>query len=60
VSGTFDYRFKKPIVDQKMQLQMVILVNSIHLQKSTISKDNDRESLFEESQYSDRLPFAFY
>jgi DNA replicative helicase MCM subunit Mcm2 (Cdc46/Mcm family) len=61
VSGIFDYRFKKPAMDQKMQLQMVIVVNSILMQRSTISKDNyDRESLFEESQSSDRFPLNFY
>lgn len=58
MSGIFDYRFKKTMQDQKMQLQMIILANMIHHQKSTLAKDSfDRESLPEESQYD--LPFSF-
>lgn len=46
VSGILDYRFKKVGMDQKMQLQMVMVANSISLQRSVWSKDNnDRESL---------------
>lgn len=48
ISGILDYRFKKAANDQKMQLEMVMLSNTIALQKSTLSKDNnDKESIIE-------------
>jgi len=48
VSGLLDYRYKKPGPDQKMQMQLVIVANTIHLLKSPFSRDiNDRESIVE-------------
>ena len=39
VSGILDYRFKKPNPDQRMQMQLVIVVNTIHLLKSSLIRD---------------------
>ncbi len=39
VSGILTYRFKKPMPDQRMQMQLIIVANSIHLQKSILTKD---------------------
>lgn len=53
VSGLLDYRFKKPGQDQKMQMQLVIVANNIHLLRSSNSRDiNDRDTIAEETQSS--------
>jgi hypothetical protein len=39
VSGILDYRFKKPSNDQKIQLQMIIIANTISLQRTSASKE---------------------
>lgn len=59
VSGILDYRFKKPGSEQKVQMQMVLLANNITIQKSYTAKENDRESLYEESQNTE-FPVNFY
>ena len=46
VSGMLGYRFKKPINDQKLNMQMIMIANTLSLQKSSLSKDNyEKESL---------------
>ena len=42
VSGMLDYRFKKPMPDQNLQMRLIIVANTINLQKSNHSKDQDR------------------
>ena len=39
VSGILDYRYKKPGQDQKMQMQLVVVANNIHLLKSSLIRD---------------------
>jgi hypothetical protein len=40
-------------------MQMVLLANNITIQKSYTAKENDRESLYEESQNTE-FPVNFY
>ncbi|CAM6001735.1 unnamed protein product [Sphagnum balticum] len=45
ISGLLDYRFKKPIPDQKVQVQLILVANQVINQRTGLARENDRKSV---------------
>jgi DNA helicase MCM9 len=56
VSGVLEYRFKKPANDQRMQMQLIIVANTVRVLSSSLGREQgDRESLYDGTQESIHL-----